>query len=114
MGAGETAKFGRVRFRWTPRPWRADSVGPLTRDGVHGDWYVSILVEDGITTPAADPELSAVGIDRGVVVGFALSDGWMLNQQVNRTAEHAAIFRLQQQAKPAARTQSSCCPWQGR
>ncbi|HEY4991038.1 MAG TPA: hypothetical protein VII33_03035, partial [Nakamurella sp.] len=70
----------------------------LTRDGVQGHWYLSILVEDGILEAAPDPELPAVGIDRGVSVALALSDGRMLNQDFTSTREKAAIVRLQQQA----------------
>jgi len=91
-------KFGQVRFRWTRDLGAQIRSATLTRDGVHGDWYVSFLVEDGISTPAADPALPAVGIDRGVVVALALSDGRMLDQQFTNTREQAAIVRLQRKA----------------
>ena len=78
-------KFGQVRFRWTRDSGRHIRSATLTRDGVHGDWYVSILVEDGILEATADPALPAVGIDRGVVVALALSDGRMLDQQFTST-----------------------------
>ena len=57
-----------------------------------------ILVEDGICEATADPALPAVGIDRGVVVALALSDGRMLDQDFTSSSEQAAIVRLQQKA----------------
>ena len=91
-------KFGQVRFRWTREMGGTIRSATLTRDGVHGDWYISILVEDGILEATADPALPAVGIDRGVVVALALSDGRMLDKDFTSTGEQAAIVRLQQQA----------------
>ena len=91
-------KFGQVRFRYTRDLGGQIRSATLTRDGMHGDWYMSILVEDGILEATADPALPAVGIDRGVVVARALSDGRMLDQEFTSTHEQAAIVRLQQQA----------------
>ena len=91
-------KFGQVRFRWTRNMGGIVRSATLTRDGVHGDWYISILVQDGITEVTGNPSLPAVGIDRGVVVALALSDGRMLDQDFTHPAEHAAITRLQQKA----------------
>ena len=91
-------KFGQVRFRWTRDLGGTIRSATLTRDSVHGHWYVSLLVEDGILEAAGDPALPAVGIDRGVSVALALSDGRMLNQDFTSTRGQAAIVRLQQQA----------------
>src|SRR5664279_1546070 len=91
-------KFGQVRFRWTRELDGTIRSATLTRDGVHGDWFLSILVEDGIQEATPDPALPAVGIDRGVVIALALSDGRMLDQQFTSPSEQAAIVRLQQQA----------------
>jgi len=91
-------KFGQVRFRWTRDLGGTIRSATLTRNGVHGDWYVSILVDDGILEATADPELPAVGIDRGVVVALALSDGRMLDEAFTTPDEQAAIVRLQQKA----------------
>ena len=90
-------KFGQVRFRWTRDLGGTIRSATVTRDG-HGDWYVSLLIEDGILEKTCNPELPAVGIDRGVVVALALSDGRMLDQDFTSAAEHAAIVRLQQKA----------------
>src|SRR5664279_213396 len=88
-------KFGQVRFRWTRELDGTIRSATLTRDGVHGDWFLSILVEDGILEATNDPELPAVGIDRGVAVALALSDGQMLDQVFASNAEQTAIARLQ-------------------
>jgi putative transposase len=91
-------KFGRVRFRWTRGLGGTIRSATLTRDGVHGDWHVSFLVEDGMLEAGPDPALPAVGIDRGVVVALALSDGRMLDQDFTSPREQAAIGRLQRRA----------------
>ena len=91
-------KFGQVRFRWTREPGGQIRSATLTREGVHGDWYISFLVEDGILKATGDPALPAVGIDRGVVVALALSDGRMLNQHFATAREESAIVRLQRKA----------------
>ena len=91
-------KFGQVRFRWTRELGGQIRSATLTRHGVQGDWYISLLVEDGIQEATSDPALSAVGIDRGVVVALALSDGQMIDQDFTSTREQAAIVRLQQRA----------------
>ena len=91
-------KFGQVRVRFTRELGGQIRSATLTRDGVHGDWYVSLLVEDGIAGAVCDPTLPAVGIDRGVKVALALSDGQMLNQEFTSPAEQASIARLQQRA----------------
>ena len=91
-------KFGQVRFRWTRQLGGQIRSATLTRDGVQGDWHVSVLVEDGILEATVDPALPAVGIDRGVVVALALSDGRMLDRKFTSNREQATIVRLQQQA----------------
>src|SRR5664279_502831 len=91
-------KFGQVRFRWTRELGGTIRSATLTRDGVHGDWHVSILVEDGVMEATADPTLPEVGIDRGVTVALALSDGRMLDQDFTSPREQEAIGRLQQRA----------------
>ncbi|WP_444963741.1 RNA-guided endonuclease InsQ/TnpB family protein [Nocardiopsis sp. M1B1] len=71
-------KLGWVRFRWSRAPRGAVRSATVSRDGAH--WYVSLLCEDGQTTPEAHerPD-SAVGIDRGVAVAVATSNGDLLD-----------------------------------
>ena len=91
-------KFGQVRFRWTRPPGGTIRSATLTREGVHGHWYISLLVEDGIQEVTADPDLPVVGIDRGVNVALALSDGRMLDRRFTSEREQVGIARLQQRA----------------
>jgi putative transposase len=83
-------KLGWVRFRITrPLGGKAKNA-TVSRDGEH--WYISFLVEDGVTPPErhANPG-SAVGIDRGVVKVVTRSDGRFHHQVFarDREVEHA-------------------------
>ena len=91
-------RFGQVRFRMTRELGGQIRSATLTRDGVHGHWHISILVEDGVIAAACDPALPAVGIDRGVKVALALSDGQMLDRSFTTPAEQAGIAALQRRA----------------
>jgi len=91
-------KFGQVRVRFTRDLSGQIRSATLTRDGVHGDWYICILIEDGILAAVCDPALPAVGIDRGVKIALALSDGQMLNQLFTTDAEQVSIANLQRKA----------------
>jgi hypothetical protein len=71
---------------------------------------VSLLVEDGIPEATGDPALPAVGIDRGVAVTLALSDGRMIDQDFTSAGEQAAIGRLQARL-PGNRTPGPRHPW---
>jgi putative transposase len=83
-------KLGWVRFRITrPLGGKAKNA-TVSRDGEQ--WYISFLVEDGVTPPErhAGPG-SAVGIDRGVVKVVTRSDGRFHHQVFarDREVEHA-------------------------
>ncbi|MGN9846431.1 RNA-guided endonuclease InsQ/TnpB family protein [Nonomuraea sp. H19] len=87
-------KLGWVRFRITRPLGGTVKNATVSRDGKH--WYISFLVEDGITPPArhANPG-SAVGIDRGVAKVATRSDG-LFHHQVfarDREVEHAATLQ---------------------
>ncbi|GAA4197648.1 transposase [Microbispora amethystogenes] len=79
-GAVNLPKAGRVRFRWTkdlPGATRGGPAGRITgarlvkeADG----WYIVFRTERQVPAPAARPG-PVVGIDRGVTVALALSDG---------------------------------------
>jgi len=63
------------------------------------DRAISFLVDDGILEvepPVPDPR-PQVGIDRGVKVALALSDGRMIDQAFTNLAEQQRLTRLQQQ-----------------
>ncbi|WP_047869996.1 RNA-guided endonuclease TnpB family protein [Nocardiopsis sp. RV163] len=65
----------------------------ISRDGAH--WYVSLLCEDGQSSPEAHERPGgAVGIDRGVAVAVATSDGDLLDQVVQTPKEAERERRL--------------------
>lgn len=93
-------KLGQVRFRWTRDLGGTIRSATLTRDGVNGAWNISILVQDGVVEvlpPTPDPR-PTVGVDRGVKVALALSDGRMLNREFTTDAETDRVKALQRRA----------------
>ncbi|MBF8194669.1 transposase, partial [Nonomuraea sp. K274] len=83
-------KLGWVRFRITRPLGGKVKNATVSRDGMH--WYISFLIEDGITAPDrhANPG-GAVGIDRGVAKVVTRSDGRFHHQVFarDREVEHA-------------------------
>jgi putative transposase len=96
-------KLGWVKFR-ASRNLDGEVIrsATLTKEGPY--WFVSLLVDDGVTTPAthAAPD-SAVGVDRGVVVAVATSAGDLLDQVFATTAEKRRAVRLQRTLSRAAK-----------
>jgi putative transposase len=86
-------KLGWVRFRWTRPLGGTIRNATVTRDG--GRWYISFCVEDGITEAAPNGK-PAVGVDRGVAVAVATSDGAMHDRQFATPGEQRRLRRLQQ------------------
>ena len=100
-------KLGWVRFR-ASRSLEGEVIrsATLTKDGKH--WYLSVLVDDGKTTPAAHgaPD-AAVGVDRGVVVAVATSAGDLLDQVFTTPSEKRRVLRLQRKLARAAKRSAS-------
>ncbi len=94
-GRVKLPKFGWVRFRWTKALGGAIRSATVSRDGQH--WYISFLVETGVCTPEqhARPN-TAVGVDRGVIVAVACSDGRTRNRAFTSDGERIRRRRLQQ------------------
>lgn len=86
-------KFGPVRFRWTRPVGGTIRNATVSRDG--GRWYISFCVEDGITEVAPNGK-PPVGVDRGVAVAVATSDGDMHDRQFVTAGEAKRLKRLQQ------------------
>ncbi|WP_063037784.1 RNA-guided endonuclease InsQ/TnpB family protein [Nocardia pseudovaccinii] len=86
-------KLGWVTFRISHPLGGVVRSATVSRDGNH--WYVSFVVDDGKTTPKEhawpDP-----GVDRGVVVAVACSDGWMRDRRFTTRGEIKRHRRLQQ------------------
>jgi putative transposase len=96
-------KLGWVTFR-ASRSLEGDTIrsATLTREGQH--WFISLLVDDGKTTPAehAAPG-TAVGVDRGVAVAVATSAGDLFDQVFTTPGERRRALRLQRKLSRAAK-----------
>jgi transposase len=92
VGEVRLPKLGAVRFRWS-RPL-GGSVRNVTvqRHGRH--WYITFCVEDYLAQPASNG-LPPVGIDRGVVVPVATSDGQCFDGAGLRPGEQRRLRHLQ-------------------
>ena len=88
-------KLGWVKFRMS-RKLDGETIRSATvcRDGRH--WFVSFLVDDAKATPAQHRQPgSAVGVDRGVVVAVATSDGELRDREFLTQGERRRALRLQ-------------------
>ncbi|MGB9221788.1 RNA-guided endonuclease InsQ/TnpB family protein, partial [Mycobacterium sp.] len=94
-GRVKLPKLGWVKFRMSRS---LDGLvirsATLTREGRR--WFVSLLVEDGVEAPAthAAPD-TAVGVDRGVVVAVATSDGDLIDRAFLTEGERRRALGLQ-------------------
>lgn len=86
-------KFGWVRFRWT-RPL-GGTIRNATVSRQAGRWYISFCVEDGIDEVAPNGK-PPVGVDRGVAVAAATSEGQMFDRGFVTPGETKRLKRLQQ------------------
>jgi IS605 OrfB family transposase len=92
MGEVRLPKFGAVRFRWSrPLGGTVRNV-TLQRSGRH--WFIAFCVEDGVVEIAPNGH-PPVGIDRGVVVPVATSDGQCFDGVGIRPGEQWRLRRLQ-------------------
>lgn len=88
-------KFGWVKFRWSRALGGAVRSATVSRDGEH--WYVSFLVDDGRVAPEKHASTTVVGVDRGVKVAVAVSDGSMRDRKFTTPGEKQCYVRLQRQ-----------------
>nr|WP_274534528.1 transposase [Micromonospora sp. CB01531] len=93
-------KFGLVRFRWSRPLGGVLRNATVSRDG--GRWYISFCVEDGVTKAAPNGR-PPVGVDRGVAVALATSDGGLDDQEFVTPGEAARLKRLQQRLSRSLR-----------
>jgi putative transposase len=95
-------KLGWVRFRLS-RPLDGALIrsATLTRDGEH--WFMSFLIDDGCATTErhARPG-SAVGVDRGVAVAIATSDGVLTDRDFLTAGERRRALGLQRRLSRSA------------
>lgn len=93
-GAVKLPKFGWVRFRWTRALGGALRNATVSCDA--GRWHIAFCIEDGIAEVAPNGH-APVGVDRGVTVALAISDGKLLDRQFRSPGEAERVKRLQQQ-----------------
>ncbi|OBA84403.1 transposase [Mycobacterium sp. 1164966.3] len=96
-------KLGWVKFR-ASRCLEGETLRSATvsRQGAH--WYLSLLVDDGIEAPAAHVAPgTAVGVDRGVVVAAATSEGELIDRTFVTDGEHRRAVALQRKLSRAGR-----------
>lgn len=92
-GQVKLPKLGWVRFRWTRPLGGTIRNATVARDG--GRWYISFCIEDGISGAAPNGK-PAVGVDRGVAVAVATSDGLVRNRESVTVGERRRLRRMQQ------------------
>lgn len=93
-------KLGDLRFRWT-RPLGGTILNAtVRREGA--DWFVSFIVEDGLPE-APHNGRPAVGVDRGVKVAIATSDGELRDRSFIAPGEAERLKRLQRRLSRSAR-----------
>lgn len=96
-------KFGWVKFRCS-RSLKDEIVRSVTLSREGQCWYVSLLVEDGRKSPAAHSMPSAaVGLDRGVAVALATSDGDLIDRTFLTPGEQRRSVVLQRKLSRSAR-----------
>ncbi len=95
-------KLGWVKLR-ASRSLDGEAIRSATvrREGRH--WFVSFLVDDDRQAPLAHAAPgSAVGVDRGVVVAVATSDGELCDRQFVAAGERRRAVRLQRRLSRCA------------
>lgn len=93
-GQVKLPKIGWVRFRWSRPIGGTVRNATMLRDGER--WFISFCVEDGFI--ASEPNgKPSVGVDRGVAVAVATSDGRLRNRAFVTPGEAKRLRRLQQQ-----------------
>ncbi|ORW08481.1 MULTISPECIES: RNA-guided endonuclease InsQ/TnpB family protein [Mycolicibacter] len=102
-GRVKLPKLGWVKFRMS-RFLDGEVIrsATISRDG--GAWFVSFLVDDGRQAPSAHSVPgTAVGVDRGVVVAVATSDGQLLDREFVTAGERRRALVLQRRLSRSAK-----------
>ena len=100
-------KLGWVKFR-VSRSLAGEVIrsATLARTGRH--WYLSLLVDDGISAAVVHARPRAVvGVDRGVVVAVATSAGELFDRSFTTVGERRRILALQRRLSRTAKGSAS-------
>ncbi len=96
-GAVSLPKIGEVRFRWSRPLGGAVRNAVVSFDGVA--WHIGFGIHAGIKTPKTHARPgSIVGVDRGVKVALAMSDGRMWNRAFTRPGQERHLAGLKSKA----------------
>jgi putative transposase len=96
-------KLGWVKFR-VSRSMDGEAIRSATITRRGRGWFVSFLVDDGRQAPPAHAApCSAVGVDRGVVVAVATSDGELCDRGFVAAGERRRAVRLQRRLSRCAK-----------
>lgn len=96
-------KLGWVKFR-ASRPLDGEIIRSATvsREGRH--WFLSVLVDDGRQSPQTHQAPgTAVGVDRGVAVAVATSDGELIDRAFVTVGERRRVVALQRKLSRCAK-----------
>jgi putative transposase len=96
-------KLGWVKFRLS-RSLDGETIRSATLSKMGAHWFVSFLVDDGMSTPDQHPARgTAVGVDPGVVVAVATSDGELADREFTTAGEQRRAVVLQRKLSRAAK-----------
>jgi transposase len=91
-GAVRLPKLGEVRFRWTRE--LQGQIKNVVVSGSGDRWNIAFCLE--VKAEVAEPNGGPpIGVDRGVAIAFALSDGQMLDREMWRPKERERLLRLE-------------------
>jgi putative transposase len=92
-----------VKFR-ASRSLEGENIRSATLSRVGAHWFVSFLVDDGLSTPQEHRAPgTAVGVDRGVVVAVATSDAELIDREFTTAGERRRAVVLARKLSRAAK-----------
>lgn len=95
-GAVCVPKLGELQFRWSRSLSGTVRSATISRDGL--GWHVAFGIASGIVTPVHPHPERTVGLDRGVVVAVADSEGGLHTRTFRSDGESARKLALERRA----------------
>ncbi|WP_167402577.1 RNA-guided endonuclease InsQ/TnpB family protein [Micromonospora viridifaciens] len=106
-GVVSLPKIGEVKFRWSRPLGGVVRNAVVSFDGVA--WHVGFGVHAGVTAPEAHARPgTVVGVDRGVKVALAMSDGRMWNRTFSSPGQERELARLKSAAGRQETARRNC------